>query len=435
MNVGIIGGGMMGLATAFFLSKAGIRVTVLEKNEQIGGLSRSQEIVPGIRWDRYYHVILSTDEDLLRFIDEIELSLDVRFVETKTGFFTDGQLHSMSSSMEFLRFQPLSLWNKLRLGAGIIYASKISNPTRLEKVYARNWLIQVFGRRNFEKMWEPLLRSKLGSANKQASASFIWACITRYYGTRQESSKKEMMGVVKGGYHSILNGVSKRLKKDGVIIQTDHEIKSLIPLEDGKIRIHCSENRTYDFDRVVATIPNPEIVRLIKDVPSTFVEHLGKVRYLSLVCASAILKKPLSPYYVTNLTDDGFPFTGFIEATHIIPREIIEDKGMIYLPKYYVSGDSDIDGSDENIFATFFNGVRRIFPDFSEKDVIGAKINREKYVQPILEVNYSEYVPSMQTPLKNFYITNTTMIANSTLNNNQVVQLSQKLADFLTNTI
>ena len=78
-------------------------------------------------WDRFYHVILSTDEELLRYIDEIGLSLDVQFTETKTGFFTGGKLHSMSTTSEFLSFQPLSLWDKFRLGAGILYASKINN--------------------------------------------------------------------------------------------------------------------------------------------------------------------------------------------------------------------------------------------------------------------------------------------------------------------
>jgi hypothetical protein len=38
----------------------------------------------------------------------------------------------------------------------------------------------------------------------------------------------------------------------------------------------------------------------------------------------------------------------------------------------------------------------------------------------------------MKTPLNNFYIVNTTMILNSTLNNNQVIQLAQKAADVVT---
>lgn len=199
MDICIIGGGMMGLATAYFLSKSDNNIVVLEKEKEVGGLSRSADICPGLHWDRYYHVILSTDTDLLRFIDDIGLSLDVQFRTTKTGFFTDGRLHSMSNIFEFITFKPLSLTSKFRLGLGILFASRIHKGTRLEKVYAKNWLIRIFGRRNYEKLWDPLLRSKLGAASPKASGAFIWAIIKRYYGTRQKGSKQESMGCVRGG--------------------------------------------------------------------------------------------------------------------------------------------------------------------------------------------------------------------------------------------
>jgi len=54
LKIGIVGGGMMGLATAYYLSKAGHEVTILEKEEDVGGLSRSEEIAPGFRWDSIF---------------------------------------------------------------------------------------------------------------------------------------------------------------------------------------------------------------------------------------------------------------------------------------------------------------------------------------------------------------------------------------------
>jgi hypothetical protein len=38
----------------------------------------------------------------------------------------------------------------------------------------------------------------------------------------------------------------------------------------------------------------------------------------------------------------------------------------------------------------------------------------------------------MKTPIKNFYIANTTMILNSTLNNNEVIKLARKAAEVVT---
>ena len=67
-----------------------------------------------------------SDSRLRNLLAEINLDDQLNWVETKTGFYTDGQLYSMSNTREFLGFPPLTLIEKLRLGGTIFYASKIS---------------------------------------------------------------------------------------------------------------------------------------------------------------------------------------------------------------------------------------------------------------------------------------------------------------------
>jgi protoporphyrinogen oxidase len=433
MKIGIIGGGMMGLATAFYLNKKGHQITILEKEKEIGGLSRSTEILPGIHWDRFYHVILSTDGELLKFIDEIGLSPDVRWRETKTGFYTDDQLHSMSTTMEFLKFKPLGLIDKLRLGAGIFYTSRLKDWKRLEKIYVKTWLTRVFGRRNYEKMWEPLLRSKLGTASEQTSAAFIWATIKRYYGTRESSSKKEMMGCVRGGYFSILSHIREYLSSNGTRIVTDFPVKKLVSANGDKIRLEAQNGSNFEFDSVIATTPNPVIKGLLPDLPAEFQSKLATARYLGVICVSLVLNKPLTPFYVTNLTDPDLPFTGLIETTNVIPPEIFNGKTLIYLPKYVTPSDSLNEKTDTEIIDVFLKALKKMFPDLVDEDIIARAVHREPYVQPLQEIGYSEKIVPMKTPIKNVYIANTTMILNSTLNNNEVIKLARKAAELVAN--
>jgi len=42
------------------------------------------------------------------------------------------------------------------------------------------------------------------------------------------------------------------------------------------------------------------------------------VEYLGVLCASLVLKRPLSGYYVTNITDSWAPFTAVIEMTALV---------------------------------------------------------------------------------------------------------------------
>ena len=423
----------MGLATAYYLNKKGIQVTILEKEKEIGGLSRSVEILPGVRWDRFYHVILSTDYELLEFLEEVGLAIDANWRETKTGFYTDGKLHSMSNTTEFLKFEPLSLVDKLRLGIGILYSSKITNWRRLEKIYVKTWLIRVFGHRNYEKMWEPLLRSKLGSAKDHASAALIWAIIKRYYGTRHTSSKKELLGCVRGGYHSLLNQLCDYLSRNGTRIITNCHAESVQFQNSSRIRVQSRCGGPFKFDRVIATVPNQTIVQLIREMSTEFRSKLEAINYLSIICVTLVLKRNLTPFYVTNLTDDGFPFTGLIEASNVIPKEILGGNTLIYLPKYLPLGDPYYDKTDEEIFEIFFKALKHMFPDLLDKDIVSQSVNREPYVQPIQDICYSDKVSSIKTPLKNFYMVNTTMILNSTLNNNEVIKLARKTVDLVTN--
>src|SRR5580658_8149388 len=111
---GIVGGGMLGLMMAHRLRQAGQQVTILEAAPQLGGLASAWQL-GDITWDRHYHVILMSDSHLVGLLRELGLDREMNWVETKTGFYTDGRLHSMSNSWEFLQFPPLGLIDKFRL--------------------------------------------------------------------------------------------------------------------------------------------------------------------------------------------------------------------------------------------------------------------------------------------------------------------------------
>src|SRR5436309_15827543 len=125
-HVGIVGGGITGLTAAFYLLRAGYKVTVLEARPQVGGLATYFNFGP-FHWDKFYHCILTSDAPLLELINDLDLGAELRWTETKVGFFTDGRLQSMTTSLDLLRFSALSLWQKFRLGLGILRVARIQD--------------------------------------------------------------------------------------------------------------------------------------------------------------------------------------------------------------------------------------------------------------------------------------------------------------------
>ena len=106
--------------------------------------------------------MLQSDLNLRALLGEIGLDDLLRWETTRTGFYVDGKLYSMSSSLDFLRFPPLSLVDKGRLAATILLASRIKDWRRLEAGPGHRLASPWSGRRTFDRIWLPLLKSKLG---------------------------------------------------------------------------------------------------------------------------------------------------------------------------------------------------------------------------------------------------------------------------------
>src|SRR6266566_3951244 len=123
-SVGIVGGGVLGMALAAKLSRQGFRVTVLEAASRSGGLA-APTTIGDVTWDRFYHVVLLSDQHLRALLEELGLTEQLHWRPTRTGFYIEGRLRSLSSSIEFLSFPSLGWVDKARLGATILYASRI----------------------------------------------------------------------------------------------------------------------------------------------------------------------------------------------------------------------------------------------------------------------------------------------------------------------
>jgi protoporphyrinogen oxidase len=420
----VLGGGITGLTAAYYLLRAGADLTIVESRPQLGGLSTYFNFGP-FWWDQFYHCILTSDRPLLQLIDDLGLTDELRWTETKVGFFADGSLYPMSSSIDFLRFPPLSLLQKARLGFGILYATRINDGLKLEGELASDWLTRIFGRKNYRKMWGPLLKCKLGSCREEASAAFIWATIKRLYSTRDNGSKKERLGYVRGGYRTVVNRLIQEIEKMGGKIVVGTPVQKVQSDAEGGVRVQ-SEKFTQAFDQVISTIPSRPLAQVAPELDHQYVKKLQEVKYLGVVCIALVLKRQLSPYYVTNLTEEDIPFTGIIEMSNLIAGEETAGRHLVYLPKYTAPGDPLFEAPEEQIWSNFESHLKRVIPDLKPSDIEKRYLFRERFVQPVPVRHYSTLVPDMVTNVEGLLVANTTQIINSTLNNNEMVKIARR---------
>ena len=102
-TVAVLGGGIAGLAAAYFLGNYGYRPIVFEGSSAVGGLGSAIDH-DGARLDRFYHVLLNTDADLLDLIAELDLADRLTWSSTGMGFYLGGRLYSLNTPLDLLRF-------------------------------------------------------------------------------------------------------------------------------------------------------------------------------------------------------------------------------------------------------------------------------------------------------------------------------------------
>jgi protoporphyrinogen oxidase len=423
-SYGIIGGGIMGMTLALRLAQKGFKVTVLESAQTLGGLTGAIEL-DGVVWDRFYHVILMSDLNTRRIISEIGLENEFKWVETKTGFFSGGRLYSMSNIFEFLKFPPINLIDKFRLGVTIIVASMIKDWKRMEGIPVEKWLTRWSGRRVFEKIWLPLLKAKLGDHYKSTSALFIWTTIQRMYAARRTGLKKEMFGYVTGGYNKINTAFEQKLKNLGVSIVVNSRVQKISEGSFNTLILETNSGDSYQFDRVISTLHSEESVRIAPSLTGEEIDRHLAIRYLGVVCPSILLRRPISKYYVTNITDSWPPFTGIIEMTALVDPVELGNRSLVYLPKYVGPGDDLFLMENDELREYFLRPLFKMYPDFSESDVAHWNVSSARKVFALPTLNYSEKLPSVVTSLAGYYIINSAQIINGTLNVNETVQVAE----------
>jgi protoporphyrinogen oxidase len=145
---------------------------------------------------------------------------------------------------------------------------------------------------------------------------------------------------------------------------------------------------------------------------------------LGVICVLLVLRRSLSPYYVINLLDKDLPFTGIIESTNVIPSKNFGDRHLVYLPKYVMLNDPLYNTSDDKIIKGFIEYLKKIFFDLRDENILHCHVFRERFVQPIHNPQSLAQLSNYRTPLPKVYLANSSLIKDSTLNNNAVQHIA-----------
>lgn len=427
MNVGIIGGGILGTTLGYALTRRGARVEIFEAGPELGGLAGPLTLRDGTEIDRFYHAILSSDANLRDLSAEVGLGDRMRFKPTRMGFFDHGQIYPMNGTMDFLRF-PLLTWpDRFRLGLTVLAAQAVRDWRNLDNVSVEEWLIARGGRNAYEHLWKPMLKAKFDGGFDQVPATWIWSRLVRMKSTRKGAAQQEEAGHLIGGYITLLAAMATRIERAGGHIHLRTPVRQIL-VEQGRARALDVAGERMAFDAIIATVQTPLLSRLLPDAAPAYRRQLEAQQYLGILCPVLVLRKPLTGYWTLNLTDDSLPFTGVIETTAYIDPSFVGGYHLVYLPKYTAPGSAWQEKGDDEIRSIWMESLRQMFPDFDADSIVEMPVGRHRYVEPLHPLGGLTDIPAVRAPVDGLFVATTAQIYPALTNGESVTRHAMDVA-------
>ncbi|MFN8584454.1 MAG: NAD(P)/FAD-dependent oxidoreductase [Dehalococcoidia bacterium] len=430
MKVVIIGGGIGGLAAGLDLTRAGHEVRIYEASDVLGGQVRTFEVGGG-RLEIFYHHIFHSDTFVTETVNELGLGKDLEWIESKVGFLSDGRIYPFVGALDLLRFKPVSLLTRVRLGLAALYLRRQSDWKRYEGKRAKPWIERYVGREGYNRVWGPLLRAKFGDHADDISMTWFWGKIYLRFASRPGGLfAREKLGYLRGSFGRLVDRMGEAVEEHGGIVRTScpvHEVLSKDNRVTG-VRLGGPDGEVVPADAVIATTPSQIFERTVPNLDPEYVRRLDSIDYQWATVFVLALDRPLSSTYWLTVTDPDCPFVVAIEQTNFRSPSEYGGQHVVYFSNYTDPGDPIVDENEEQVLDRYEAYIRRINPAFDRSWIKGKWLFKDRAGQPIVHYRYHESIPPLATGIEGLYLANTTQIYPEDRGQNYSIRIGKQVA-------
>jgi len=355
-TIAVLGGGISGLSTAWYLKKKGFEVTLFEVQEDTGGVIRSVSNQYSV-FDFGPNTIRDKTGSISGMIADLGLEDEVLSMSegSKTRFIVrNGELKKIKQNpISFLFSDVLSWKGKKELFSEPIRKSLNSDAD--ESI--GSFLERRIGKEAVEYLADPFFSgiyagdiyslSKKKLIGKLADFEQEYGSITKGFlkSRKKKSSFKPKVISFKKGVQQLTETLSERLD-DSILHE---EVKSL-QVQQSNFKVTTTDHE-YIFDKVVSCLPAYVLKEVLKTNAQKFENSLSEVNYSPMLSTQLVFKKE-----DMNLPENGFGFLvprkesirllGAIWKSNIFPDQTEDEYVHVNL---MTGGSHDIKVIDQDI--------------------------------------------------------------------------------------
>lgn len=399
-RIAVLGAGPMGLAVAYQLALDGHKPVVFEADDRVGGMTAPFDF-NGLEIERYYHFHCISDHAFLQMLDELGISEKMHWVETKMGYWYQGQLQAWGNPMALLKFRGLGWIAKFRYGLHAFLSTKRNDWRPLDNVEAVSWIKRWVGKEAYEVLWRKLFELKFYDYTEGLSAAWIWSRIRRI-GRSRYNLFREKLGYLEGGSNTLLQAMKQAIEARGGEIRLRTPVKKVV-IEGSRITGVESEGGFEVFDKVISTVPLPYVPRLMPDLPAAILAKYKAVKNIAVVCVIVKLRKAVTGNFWLNTNDPEMDIPGLVEYSNL--RRL--DQHIVYVP-FYMPGEHPKFSDADQVFLDKVRGyIKKINPELTDEDFIDIRASRYRYAQPICDPGYLGNIPPVALPIQGLWVADT----------------------------
>jgi protoporphyrinogen oxidase len=389
--IGVVGGGIAGLATAYRLQGHGHDVRIFEAADELGGLAATWETA-GDPVEKFYHHLSKSEETIVELAEELGLGGDLEWPIGENAYYVDGVVHPLDTAWEIAAYPHLSLYDKFRLGMLVLgvdvrggrpEVGAYEDLRAYEEVPVREFILEHTTRGVYENFFEPLLDAKFGDRKDDVSAAWLLGRV-QFRGER-DLLRGEPLGYLDGGFHRLIEALLDAVGRENV--ETGARVTDL-RTSAGAVETLTVETEGGETSHAV----DGAVVAAMPDVLESLTGYECDIDFQGTVCSVVSMDRQLTDTYWLNVRDDA-PFGALIEHTNFVSPERYGGEHLLYVPKYINSPEDPVwQADDEAVEELWLDGVADLFPEFDRSQVNWVKTARNPRTAPVYERGYLEMV-------------------------------------------
>jgi oxygen-dependent protoporphyrinogen oxidase len=345
----IIGAGLSGLTTAYYLKQAGFSVQLIEAKAQVGGRIQTVNTEDGWQVDVGANTALLSSEAIDRLIDELDLRDQVLVANdaSKNRFVVrGGKLWALPTSLgAFLTTPIVSPMAKLGLLLEPFRAKATQEESiadfvarRLGKEW-RDWVLDPFisgifagnpakisAQAAFHRVW--ILEKDYGSLFKGMIARMKSKKAARQAGDYVASGN---MISFKSGMSTLTRALAAKLADD---ILVDAPVVQLSQIDDGCWQVQTSDGNSYQGKKIIVTLDAPDAAKLLRPLSSDVANLLASIESPPLAVVAlgfdeSQISHPLNGFGCLIPRSLGIPTLGAIFSSQIFSGRAPDGKVLL----------------------------------------------------------------------------------------------------------